>query len=480
MALPVPDLVAHAPHHHARIIAIAADKIPQVPFPPVEEIDRIVVLGLIRSLPLEPAVPRFVHHHKAHRVAHGVKLRREGVVRRANRVASHLLQYLQTAVQHVRPDSRPRRRRVLMDAHALQYGRLAVEQKSLGDIVPDRPDAEARHIVIHLPSLLFNRRAKVVDLRRIGTPQLRFRYNKLLRKRILSRLQLCPLRPAGDFAPRRVLHRRDHRHPGRLCGHVADLHLRTHRRGLFVSLGRGDIGPRLRNEYRLRHDQVYRTVDARTGIPARRGLFAVVHAHRNDVPPALHIGCNVVPESQVSVRPGSGFDAVHPHGAVHKDPVEFQIEPLSLPRRVPIQHLLVPSDAARQKSHPAAARPILAVRTFDTEIVGYVEFSPPGEIHSVGETVFDIALIKIPVEIEVPHLPLGNRGDLHAQKRCHEQRQNLFSHYLYIIFTFHGLPSVFQSGPIVRFCIFPYKNTLYRRYETSTFIRIFQKLKKSR
>jgi len=84
----VRHFVADTPHHHTGVITIAADKRPQITLPPCIKIEAIVELGL--GLP--PTIEGLIHHEKAHLVGHPIKLRCKRIVRRANRIDTHVLQ----------------------------------------------------------------------------------------------------------------------------------------------------------------------------------------------------------------------------------------------------------------------------------------------------------------------------------------------------------------------------------------------------
>ena len=77
------DLVADAPHHDARVIAVAADHVGQIALAPLVEELAIAEARLV----LAPLVERLVHHDDAHAVAHLEQLRRGRIVAGADGVA---------------------------------------------------------------------------------------------------------------------------------------------------------------------------------------------------------------------------------------------------------------------------------------------------------------------------------------------------------------------------------------------------------
>ena len=81
------NLVADRPHHDARMVAPEADELPKILFPPIV-VEKVVS---VRALRHTPAVERLRHHHHPHFVADFKNATRGSVVRRAYRIASHLL-----------------------------------------------------------------------------------------------------------------------------------------------------------------------------------------------------------------------------------------------------------------------------------------------------------------------------------------------------------------------------------------------------
>ena len=80
-------LVAHAPHHHRRIVAIVVQHVHHVFFSPFVEYRTVTVLAFRTECPV---VERLNHHHETHLVAQFHQLRCRHVMRRADGIASHI------------------------------------------------------------------------------------------------------------------------------------------------------------------------------------------------------------------------------------------------------------------------------------------------------------------------------------------------------------------------------------------------------
>ena len=87
-----PNLISQTPHHHARAISVAFYKIGKIFFPPIKKVIAVIIRHFVTTIPMEPAVPRFVYHHKTKCVAHGIKLGSIGIMRCTYGVTPHFFQ----------------------------------------------------------------------------------------------------------------------------------------------------------------------------------------------------------------------------------------------------------------------------------------------------------------------------------------------------------------------------------------------------
>ncbi len=171
VALPSPHFVAQAPHHDARMVAVAEDKIGKVALPPLEEIDAVVVRRLVVAAPVEPAVEEFVHHHKPKGVAHVVELGSIGVVARAHGVATHLFELHQTPVLHVVGHRGSIGRGILVQAHAFEFRRLAIQEEPFAGNELRFTHSERGPVCVGYLSVDDDLGREVIHVRSVGAPQ---------------------------------------------------------------------------------------------------------------------------------------------------------------------------------------------------------------------------------------------------------------------------------------------------------------------
>ena len=120
-------LVADAPHHDRRMVAVVAYEVLYVAVSPFLEVQRVAVL----AFRVYPHVETLRHHHHAHRVAHLHLPRRRHIVRRAYGIASHVLHCANLADECRFVYSCAQRTQVVVQAHAFYLSRLAVQLESV-------------------------------------------------------------------------------------------------------------------------------------------------------------------------------------------------------------------------------------------------------------------------------------------------------------------------------------------------------------
>src|ERR1017187_8298605 len=102
------------------------------------------VLGEIVWPVARPLIKRFIENVKAHLIAKVIEFRRERMMAWADGIASHLLQQCET----IRPDSDgngvAKRAGVLMNANALEFRGLAVDQQTAVGNEFEMADAKRR------------------------------------------------------------------------------------------------------------------------------------------------------------------------------------------------------------------------------------------------------------------------------------------------------------------------------------------------
>ena len=134
----VANLVADAPHHHRRMVAVARHHCREVALVPLAIVEVVVLL----VLPINPLVEGFIHHEEAHAVAEVEELRCRWVVSGADGVAVAAFQNLQPSLPHPFGHCSAYGTPVVMQVHTFHLHLLAVQQESFVERVFDGADAE--------------------------------------------------------------------------------------------------------------------------------------------------------------------------------------------------------------------------------------------------------------------------------------------------------------------------------------------------
>ena len=133
-------LVADAPHHHARVVAVVSQHVYHVFLSPIIEKTVVSVLTF-RHVPF---VERLDHHHHSELVAQLHEFRSRHVVRCAYGVAAHVLEHKDLMPQCRAVHGCAQRTEVVMVAHALELALPAVEEEALVGHELNASYAEAR------------------------------------------------------------------------------------------------------------------------------------------------------------------------------------------------------------------------------------------------------------------------------------------------------------------------------------------------
>ena len=116
--------------------------------------------------------------------------------------------------------------------------------------------------------------------------------------------------------------------------------------------------------------------------------------------------CEFVEQTEVAVRTIPDLLAVDPDGTFHINTVKIDEDEFALPVVSPFDLFLIPADSGGKMAVGPVSRHILVVGLFDTPVMGHVKQAPGSVIDGLG-TVFQIAEVKIPIEINVFHHPEG-------------------------------------------------------------------------
>ena len=174
------DLVADAPHHDTRVVAVLMEHVHHVPFSPFIE-KAVVAVGAFGYVPF---VERLYHHHEAHLVTKAHKFRSRHVVGCADGIAAHILQKVELMPKGGNIDGGAERAEVMMVADALELAALTVEIESLFRYELYGADAETGLVDILKAAAVINPCDGGVESRRLRGPQLRILHNQILHKRI--------------------------------------------------------------------------------------------------------------------------------------------------------------------------------------------------------------------------------------------------------------------------------------------------------
>ena len=282
-------LVADGPHQDRGVVTVAQDQVRQVALVPLVEEAGIVVLRLLAP----PHVEALVHHDQSHRVAHVQQLRGRRIVRRADRVHTHRLEFRELTMQGILIEGSAQAAEVVMLADAVQLEVLAIEPEA--GLRIELEIAEARrglHLVDHLAT-----------------------GNQLRTHRIDIRILAAPFAGLPDVGGPAIGIQPDILDRHLLTGGILVIHL--HLAVVYIDapvLHVDGVGLR----------QPHMTVDTTATIPARVRLVAVIHPHGHYVLALLHIGRDVILETRIAIRTEADLLAVHIDRRVHIDAVELQ------------------------------------------------------------------------------------------------------------------------------------------------------------
>ena len=261
-------LVAHAPHHHRRVVAVLPQHVHHVALRPFAEVAVVTVVAL-RDVPF---VERLQHHHEAHLVAQLDQLRCGHVVRGAHGIAAHVLEHQQLVAQGTLVDGCAEGAEVVVQTDALELAVPTVEVEALVGHILYAAHAEARFVhILHLAARPHRGDGRV-EAGRFGRPQLRAVNGEVLLKGFAV-VDVTLVRFARHLTPLRIAH---HRFEGEQAG-VGILHrgLQTHRGVVLCHVGRGDLCAPYRHVDALRLYHADMAVQSCPGVPAARLRFVL-------------------------------------------------------------------------------------------------------------------------------------------------------------------------------------------------------------
>ena len=134
------NLIADAPHHDRRMIAVAEDQILDIPVVPLLEEPCISIL----AFRINPHIKAFGHDHHSHRVAYLHLPCRRHIMSRTDGVASHVLHYAQLSYERSLVDRCAQRSKVVVQAHPFYFTGHPIELEPILFTDGDCPYAHFR------------------------------------------------------------------------------------------------------------------------------------------------------------------------------------------------------------------------------------------------------------------------------------------------------------------------------------------------
>ena len=362
-----------------------------------------VVLG-VAVLGQSPGVEGLVDEHDALAVGNLHQLRSGGVMGDADGVAAHLLQNLHLALDGAVPGLGAQSALVVVHAHALELGGLAVELKTSGVVELGPAEAElggigVHHLVVHQHLGDGGVQVGVVSVPQLGAVHLGGEGH------VLGGVGVHGDGLAGDrshgLLAAQLVDALTHHHVGgltALVGHGGDhIHGAVGAVGLS-QVGGGDVSTVAVHVHGIGDGQVHGAVDTAAGIPTAGGSL-VLHLHGQHVV-ALIVQVllgQLEGKRGIAIGVEAQLMAIEVHGGVHVHAAEIDRYDLVLPLRGDGEGLAVPAGAAQQVA--ALGLAALAVLLLDAVVVGQIHVPPSGVV-VVGVCVA-AAQVEPPVVIEV-------------------------------------------------------------------------------
>ena len=151
----------------------------------------------------------------------------------------------------------------------------------------------------------------------------------------------------------------------------------------------------------VRDPQAHMPIDAGAGVPAGIGEaeWSTRTATTFSSAPNLTVGRQVALETRISVGPAADEMAVDPDLRVVVHAVELDRDELVFVRRVQLEMLAIPADAAGGVAVAAAV--LGAERSFDAPVVRQVDLTPAGVVERGHDRGGEVALAESPVKIKI-------------------------------------------------------------------------------
>ena len=380
-------LVADRPEEDRRVVPVAAHHVRHVAFDPhLEEVITAVETGRADVPPLDPLalgelplVRSLIHDQQPQFVAQVVDHRSLRIVAHADGVHTDSAQVLQTPAPHFGRDSRTQHPGIVMQADPFDLHPAAVQGKPPVGIECQRAEAGTEAAPVDPLTV-----AQQIGLQRIEV-------------RIVEIPPVGIVQPETKRSAEAVRIARHDTLPGRSHLHTVRV---TERYGHLQPVGRGHVplqriihsqkgpaigqrlhttgGPPLREvDLGSRHDPDV-AVDARTGIPPRIGITAVIHPHGQHIVARLQVGGHVVEERNVAIGAAAEQMSVQIDLTAVVNPFEIDVVACGGVRHGKV--LAVPGDPAGQVTRAAGQR--RRQRRLDRPVVRQRQTAPAAVVES--------------------------------------------------------------------------------------------------
>ena len=280
------------------MIAIAEYKVGKVAFMPLVEETGIIILSLLAS----PHIEALIHNDKPHCVAHIEQLRGRGIMRTANGVNAHGLEFAEFAMEGIFVESSTQATKVVMFTDAIDFEILAIEPETRLRVELEITETRGGLYFIDDFTACYELRTYLIYIRILARPLTRFldvsRLTIGIKPCILNRYLLIGGILIIDF-----------------YFPIVDIDT--------PMLDVDGVGTR----------EPYVAIDATARVPTGIGLIGIIHANSYHILTFMDKGCNVVLETGIAIRAKAYFLPIDINGGVHIDTIELEEDILSASRQ---------------------------------------------------------------------------------------------------------------------------------------------------
>ena len=407
------NLVTNTPHYHRRIIAPLMEHAQHITLSPGHALDvRLLIkpsVIAILTLCHIPLVERLHHHHESHLITKANQIRIRHIVSRTDGITTHILEEGKLMTKSRNIYRCTQRSKVMVIAHTLKLGWLAVQIESLLRNKLHATDSESGVVDIkHLISIL-KRSTGIVQVRGLGRPQLRILNNQSLFDRTTCQIFHLTCVLCSHLSVRSIDDRIEGQQP---ISCILHLHLQGNTRKVILDMGSSDLSPPHRNINLTCSKNMYISIKSCTRIPARR-TRTIFQTYSESVVFSIccQMVCDIHMERTIAVRPEDHFLTIDIDMSLTHCSVKDQGRATGLRR---IESSSIPTHALIRKSTCTACLPsflclavfyhslilqviVTAERAIDRPIVRHGHILPGSVVINYGLSVFSITTMEFPV-----------------------------------------------------------------------------------